>query len=248
MTGFSLCWDNLGNVELPPAAADGSGAPPSANQATLKLDDVRLHRAAELARDVRQLVWDQLGYTCTAGVAHNKTLAKLASSRHKPNQQTVVLAGAVLRFMERLEIGKIRFLGGKLGANVEAMLDVKTVRCLFGCTRRVHRPGTMRYANLGLAMPRGTVPAWLPQAGELWHYDEAELRRRCGDAYGAWLYNVSRGIDNDPGTTRGIASRRLLTFRSAKSGSGKKVDGAARVCACVRACDDQWSRGARPSP
>ncbi len=30
------------------------------------------------------------GFTCSAGIAHNKLLAKLGSAMHKPNQQTVV--------------------------------------------------------------------------------------------------------------------------------------------------------------
>ena len=30
------------------------------------------------------------GYTCSAGIACNKLMAKIASAMHKPNQQTVI--------------------------------------------------------------------------------------------------------------------------------------------------------------
>ena len=46
---------------------------------------------AELSAAVKQ----ELGYTCSAGIAHTKILAKLASGLHKPAQQTVVPAAAV---------------------------------------------------------------------------------------------------------------------------------------------------------
>jgi DNA polymerase eta len=34
--------------------------------------------------------WDELNYTCSAGIAQNKMLAKLGSAHKKPNQQTVI--------------------------------------------------------------------------------------------------------------------------------------------------------------
>jgi len=39
---------------------------------------------------MRKAVWDELGYRASAGISHNKTLAKLASAMNKPNAQTVV--------------------------------------------------------------------------------------------------------------------------------------------------------------
>ena len=50
-------------------------------------DDVVMHIAAELIRDIRREVEEKLGYTCSAGIAKNKMLAKLAAGWKKPNQQ-----------------------------------------------------------------------------------------------------------------------------------------------------------------
>lgn len=43
----------------------------------------------------RARVDDKLGYTCSAGIAPTKILAKLASGLHKPRQQTVVAFAAI---------------------------------------------------------------------------------------------------------------------------------------------------------
>jgi DNA polymerase eta len=53
----------------------------------LDWDDVVLLLAAEIIRDIRMEVEEKLGYTCSAGIAQNKMLAKLAAGWKKPNQQ-----------------------------------------------------------------------------------------------------------------------------------------------------------------
>jgi DNA polymerase eta len=50
-------------------------------------DDVVLFLAAEIIRDIRKEVEEKLQYTCSAGIARNKMLAKLAAGWKKPNQQ-----------------------------------------------------------------------------------------------------------------------------------------------------------------
>ena len=52
-------------------------------------DDVIMFLAAETIRDIRKEVEEKLGYTCSAGIARNKMLAKLAAGWKKPNQQVV---------------------------------------------------------------------------------------------------------------------------------------------------------------
>jgi DNA polymerase eta len=50
-------------------------------------DDVTMSVASEMIRDIRKEVEETLGYTCSAGIARNKLLAKLAAGWKKPNQQ-----------------------------------------------------------------------------------------------------------------------------------------------------------------
>ncbi|GAC73333.1 protein involved in establishing cohesion between sister chromatids during DNA replication [Moesziomyces antarcticus T-34] len=77
--------------------------------------DVALALGAELLNRVRQNVLDELNYTTSAGIACNKTLAKLCSSWRKPNGQTIMRPCSVANFYSSLPFQKIRFLGGKLG-------------------------------------------------------------------------------------------------------------------------------------
>lgn len=59
-----------------------------------------LHSGALIAKRLRQVVFERLQLTCSAGVAHNKILAKLASARHKPNKQALVLPRGVRDMMQ----------------------------------------------------------------------------------------------------------------------------------------------------
>jgi DNA polymerase eta len=59
--------------------------------------------------------WLYLGYKCSAGIAHNKILAKLVCGLHKPNKQTILPQEAVENFFEITSINKVNSLGGKFG-------------------------------------------------------------------------------------------------------------------------------------
>lgn len=50
----------------------------------------RLIIASKIAAEIRNRIFQELHLTCSAGIAHNKLLAKLAGSLNKPNQQTLV--------------------------------------------------------------------------------------------------------------------------------------------------------------
>ena len=75
-----------------------------------------------LAARMRLAVSRETGYTMSAGVAHNKMLAKLGSSRFKPNRCTVVLNSDVAMLMTGLRLNSINGLRGKRGERVLAAL------------------------------------------------------------------------------------------------------------------------------
>lgn len=93
-------------------------------------DDVAMLVGSEVVRTVRAAVRERLKYTCSAGIARNKMLAKLGSGHKKPNQQTIVRNRAIQHFLNDFKFTKIRNLGGKLGDDVVAMFNTDTVKDL----------------------------------------------------------------------------------------------------------------------
>ena len=81
-------------------------------------DDIAMLLGSEIVRSVRAAIRERLKYTCSAGIARNKMIAKLGSAHKKPNQQTIVRNRAVQQFMGGFKFTKIRNLGGKLGDEV----------------------------------------------------------------------------------------------------------------------------------
>lgn len=71
--------------------------------------------ASALVYEIRQEVKKKLGYPCSAGISVNKLLAKVASSRNKPNKQTIVPFSAKIAALENLPLKGIPGLGGKVG-------------------------------------------------------------------------------------------------------------------------------------
>jgi DNA polymerase eta len=130
-------WDDCGelmpikrlNEEGDPIDREDEGFVPSQEHQLLHptWTDVALAHGAKLMSKVRKNVFDQLGYTTSAGIASNKTLSKLCSGYRKPNQQTTLLPRAVPAYLRDLPVSSIRFLGGKLGREMGDMWEAKTV-------------------------------------------------------------------------------------------------------------------------
>ncbi|AFR95649.2 DNA polymerase eta subunit [Cryptococcus neoformans C23] len=90
-------------------------------------EDWALCMGGELMSNVREEVYLRLHYTCTAGIAHNKAMAKLCSAWKKPNNQTILRTAAVPAFLNDRDFTDIRSLGGKLGAAIAQEFGAKTV-------------------------------------------------------------------------------------------------------------------------
>ena len=67
--------------------------------------------AAAIARAIKAGVSRATALTCTAGVAHGKFVAKLASGMNKPDGLTVVTAAEVLPLLRGLPVGKFHGIG-----------------------------------------------------------------------------------------------------------------------------------------
>ncbi|KAG8077978.1 hypothetical protein GUJ93_ZPchr0007g6427 [Zizania palustris] len=96
--------------------------------------DKLLSCGAIIVAQLRIKVLEETQFTCSAGIAHNKMLAKLVSGMHKPAQQTVVPSAAIQDFLVSLPVKKMKQLGGKLGSSLQDDLGVKTVGDLLNFT------------------------------------------------------------------------------------------------------------------
>nr|XP_032818790.1 DNA polymerase eta isoform X2 [Petromyzon marinus] len=103
------------------AEEDGEGGAAATN------GELRLAMGATLVAEMRAAVEAETGFQCSAGIAHNKTLAKLACGMNKPNKQTVLSLSSIPKLFATLPISKIRHLGGKLGSSVVETLGVETM-------------------------------------------------------------------------------------------------------------------------
>lgn len=75
-----------------------------------------IESANEIAREIRQKIFETTGLTSSAGISVNKFLAKVASDYRKPNGQKTIHPSEISTFMDALPIEK--FYGiGKVTAN-----------------------------------------------------------------------------------------------------------------------------------
>ncbi|KAL9006032.1 MAG: hypothetical protein Q9188_001210 [Gyalolechia gomerana] len=91
-------------------------------------DDITMLIGSEIVRSVRAAIRERLKYTCSAGIARNKVIAKLGSGHQKPNQQTIVRNRAVQQFLGGFKFTKIRNLGGKLGDDIVSKFGTEQVK------------------------------------------------------------------------------------------------------------------------
>ncbi len=81
---------------------------------------------AEIARLIREQVRDQQGITCSVGVASTKFIAKLASTRCKPDGLLVVPADGAVGFLHPLPVASLWGVGERTEQNL-TRLGLRTV-------------------------------------------------------------------------------------------------------------------------
>jgi DNA polymerase IV len=86
----------------------------------------RLGTPAAIGGLIRRQVHDELGITCSVGVASTKFVAKLASVNCKPDGMLVIPADRVLEFLHPLPVSALWGVGARTG-KVLARLGLRTV-------------------------------------------------------------------------------------------------------------------------
>jgi DNA polymerase IV len=104
----------------------------------------RLGSPAAIAEMIRASVREQLGLTCSVGVASCKFVAKLASAAAKPDGLRVVPAGRVLDFLHPLPVAALWGVGEQTGQAL-ARLGLRTVGDI------AHTPAASLQRELGTA-------------------------------------------------------------------------------------------------
>jgi len=93
----------------------------------LRTENVRLAIGAAIIEEMRAEVFKQTEFRCSAGIAHNKVMAKLIAGLHKPNKQTVLPSNEVNELFQQINISKVRGLGGKLGESVMETFNITSM-------------------------------------------------------------------------------------------------------------------------
>ena len=73
-----------------------------------------VEEAKDLAMTIKKEIWELLGITCSIGIAPNKSLAKIASDRQKPDGLTVVPFDNPKGFLAPLPVAVIPGVGPKM--------------------------------------------------------------------------------------------------------------------------------------
>lgn len=205
-------WSSCGSSVLDPHEQDG------ANTGDY-ISDLRIFIGCKIAAEIRAKIFQELGYTVSAGIAHNKTLAKLASAKNKPNQQTFVRKAMALEWMHSVPFNRIRSLGGKLGKLVLKTFDR-------GQQHDGDDDDGNEDASEGEDEQKYQVPSDQQEkagdlgvkkpvmASALWDLSIKDLQAKVGDFESAkWIYGAIRGKDQIP-----VAPRmHTKSFMSAKN-------------------------------
>jgi DNA polymerase IV len=101
--------------------------PLSLDEAYLDVTDNlrRLPTAVATAAEIRQRIFETIGLTASAGISHNKFLAKLASDYRKPNGQFVIPPDKGAEFVGDLAVGKFHGIGPVTAAKM-SRLGIRT--------------------------------------------------------------------------------------------------------------------------
>lgn len=151
----------------------------------LNLADLKLTVGAVIAELLRAEVYKKTGYRCSAGIAHNKILAKQACGINKPNKQTILPHSAIKLYYQALPVHKITGLGGKFGVQLGEKLGIQFMGQLRAFSEK----------ELAQKFDEKMALATIINLQKFVFFTAIVVFR-------SWLYNIARGIDLEPVTAR----------------------------------------------
>ena len=87
----------------------------------VSVDKANIGSAIEIAKRIKQDIWNELQLTASAGVSSSKFVAKIASDLQKPNGLTFIAPSKIERFMEELPVEKFFGVGKVTAEKMKAM-------------------------------------------------------------------------------------------------------------------------------
>ncbi len=94
-------------------------------------DEDPLERSVSVAREIKRRVREELGLSCSVGVAPNKLLAKLASGMRKPDGFFVIRKEEVTRVLRNMDVRRLWGVGPKTEKRLH-FLGIRTIGDLAG--------------------------------------------------------------------------------------------------------------------
>jgi len=157
------------------------------------IEDEDFRKAAAVMEMIREAVVRDTEFTMSGGIAENKLLAKIASSQHKPNKQTVVLREFATQLVRSIPMRKVPGLGRDLGRRVEEVIR--------SC------------------MPEANPERKITLADVFdFNLTTEKLRRAISESEVAWLLKRAKGQDDSPVVEK-MAPKSLLSAKAFKPSS-----------------------------
>jgi DNA polymerase-4 len=114
----------------------------------------RFGGAWKVGKAIKRRIREDLGLTCSVGIAPNKVLAKLASGMKKPDGLTEIRRDEVEGLLENLPVEELHGIGSKVGARLMRM-GIATAGVLGRTPRHVLRREFGVYGDVLLGMGKG---------------------------------------------------------------------------------------------
>ncbi|XP_074502147.1 DNA polymerase eta isoform X1 [Sebastes fasciatus] len=203
--------------------------------------DLQLTVGALIVEEMRAAVEKDTGFSCSAGISHNKVLSKLACGLNKPNRQTVLPLDSVTELFNSLPIGKIRNLGGKLGASISETLEVENMGDLTRFSQAQlgqhfgEKTGQWLYDLCRGIEFEAVKPRQLPKSIGCSKNFQGKTSLATKEQVQHWLHQLALELEERLTKDREVNGRvaKLLTVGVRQLGD-KRRSGFSRCCALVR--------------